>query len=382
MSSDHARREFAKKAIDAAVRKVLSSCDPAVAELIWNVQGRSTLLSPVCYVGRGDAAQADRIVGGLLAIAEHREVWLRPLDTWQAAGRTATATFSSLAHHLLACYPVAAVLLSCWFRGVDDAARRAQGWFRHVGQGGSLRTAGFPLVLTKRAAHHFAHAPTDLSIEAALRWAQVRSLKGDDWTARRVTWTRLGHEFEAPEFWDPFLHRLVRESRRIRMPQLWELVEYLHAQRTDQPDFTIRGRSIETLQKEAVAWKSERAREEKRRIVRWEPSAIEPFRHTTADGRDWSIRELLGSDELNAEGKAMRHCVGTYKRQCARRLTTIWSLALETPEGRRRRVTVEVDPETREIDQAKAKFNARPDAASHAVLVEWARREGLKLETC
>lgn len=196
-----------------------------------------------------------------------------------------------------------------------------------------------------------------------------------------MAWTRLGREFEEPDFWDPFLHRLV-QSPRVSLMQTYSLIEYLHARRSERPGRTLRGSSIESLLKEAAEWEAEQAREKDRRIVHWAPSDIRPFQYTCVNGCDWTIRELLGSDELNAEGKAMRHCVADYKRRCLQRQTTIWSVVMETPDGRRRRrVTVEVDPETREIIQAKARLNAPPDPAARAVLVEWARRESLKFET-
>lgn len=143
MPVDSARRKFAKRAIDAAVRKALDSYDPEVGELIRRVQGRSTLLSPASYAGREDVGLVDQIARGLAALALRRDDWIRPVDTWIASGRTAVAAFSTLAHHLLARYPVPAVLLSSWFRGVGEEARRVQDWYRHVGRGGSLRTAGF-----------------------------------------------------------------------------------------------------------------------------------------------------------------------------------------------------------------------------------------------
>ena len=385
MPIDPARREFAKKAIDAAVRKALDSCDRpcrrAFADLLRKVQHGSALLWPGAYVGPCSRTAPEPIVRGLLALAVSglREEWLRPVEEWAPAGRRPLGMFSSLAHHLLARYPVPAVLLSAWFRGCDEPALRAQRWFRHVGLGGSLRTAGLPIALTKRAAHAFARASPDFAIEFALRWAQVRGMGGDEGLAYTIASTRLGREFDAPEFWDPVVRLLVR-SRPLKQAQMLDVVEHLHAQRAEGAGFSLKGRTAESLARDAAEWSAERARDEARRIMRWEPSGIEPFRYASEDGRDWTIRELLGSDELNAEGKAMQHCVADYKWRCANRITTIWSLAVETPEGRRRRVTVEVDPGTREVVQAKARLNAEPDSASRAVLVAWARREGLKFE--
>jgi hypothetical protein len=399
MPAQSARREFAKDLIDRAIRQALATLGrksrKAFDRLLGSVRSRSELLRPSRYVGRTDAGCPDQVVGGLLALVEHRKHWLRPVEAWTPRGGTAILTFSSLAHHLLAHYPVPPVLLSAWFRGTDDQARRRQGWFRHAGLGRSLRTAGFPLRLTRRMAHEFAHAPVDLAIESALRWAQVRGLGGSDRLARAVAATRLGRAFDHDEFWTSVIH-LFLNTPRLDLEQVEPIVEYLHDQRFEfqrvtigddtevfldppQPDLSLRGRTVASLMKRVEEWRAGRRRKEARRILWWERSGIGEYRHPIEDGRAWTVRELLDSDGLAEEGKAMQHCVATYTGCCLRRVSTIWSLGLEGDDGRERLVTIEVDRRTREVVQAKARWNEEPDEVSRAILIEWAGREGLKL---
>lgn len=383
MSADSARREFAKSAIDAAVRRALNARDRrlgrAFADLLSSVRRRSGLLRPSAYIGRDDPGLPDRIVGGLLALAAHRDGWRRRPDAWEPAGRSADGAFSSLAHHLLAVYPAPPVLLSAWYRGMGEAARRRQRWFRHASLGGSLRTAGLPLALSRRAAHCFAHAPTDLSIEAALRWAQVRGLGGDDALARAAASTRLGRRFDDPGFWDPVVRLFVR-SPRLDLDSVDLIVDYLHHLRPSRDGVDagqiLRGRSAEAIAREATAWRDARLKGV-RRVVSWSACGLRPFRRPAGDGISWTIRELLDADALAAEGEAMRHCVGSYRRACVSGEATIWSVGLEGPGGRERRGTVEVDPGRREVVQAKAFANGPPDAEAASVIVDWARREGL-----
>jgi hypothetical protein len=305
--------------------------------------------------------------------------------------------FSSLSHHLLAEYPVPPVLLSAWFRGVTGKGRQQQVWFKHAGCGKSLRTAGFPIPLTRRMAHEFAHAPAHYPIDFALRWAQVRGLGGSDSLARSVAATRLGREFENGEFWISVIHPLVN-SPRLDPSHVEPIVEYLHDQKfrprriivgedtevevgPPQPGLSIKGRTTASLVRRAVEWQAERRSEQPQRgVIRWDRSDIGEYRQEGEGGPAWTIRELLDSDELAAEGKAMEHCVANYAGCCARRLTTIWSVGMETSEGRQRVVTVEVNPASREVIQAKARCNGEPDDSCVAILKEWAGREGLKLE--
>jgi hypothetical protein len=395
------RREFAKAAIDASIRTAQDSCGRksgrAFADLLCEVRRRSDLLRPGLYVGRAEVGCSDRIVGGLLALVGHRKGWLRPIRGWEPFGRTAVLVFSSLAHHLLAAYPAPPVLLSAWFRGTDGRARRLQGWFRHAATGGSLRTAGFPIGLTRRMAHEFAHAPDDLPIESALRWAQVRGLGGPDELARAVASTRLGRDFDHDEFWASAI-RLFINAPGLDLAHVEPIVEYLHDQKfvpraaivgegteacpePPRPDLSLKGRTAASVMRCAEEWREERRRKEaRRRIIRWGPSGIRGYRLRIGDGRSWTIRELLDSDELSGEGKAMHHCVASYKGRCASGLTTIWSLGLEGPEGRERLVTIEVEPGSRRVVQVKAKCNEEPDGASRAILMDWAGREGLRVE--
>src|SRR2546430_13584647 len=60
-----------------------------------------------------------------------------------------------------------------------------QHWYKHLGLGRSLRTAGLPLPCTRATAHHFNQAPHHYAVKAALRRAQVRGLGGPEPLARR-----------------------------------------------------------------------------------------------------------------------------------------------------------------------------------------------------
>jgi hypothetical protein len=401
MPAPTARREFAKGLIDLAIRKAIAATGRkprrAFAHLLWNVQARSELLRPARSVGRIEADRAARLVLGLLALVEHRKDWLRPVESWAPQGSGPLPLFSSLAHHLLADYPVPPVLLSAWFRGTDWPARRRQGWFKHAGLGKSLRAAGFPIRLSKRMAHEFARTPAHFPIEFALRWAQVRGLGGPDELARAVAATRLGREFHHVEFWVSVIHLFIN-TPRLDPAHVEPVVEYLHDQKFEprrviigvdteveldppQPDLSIKGRTFASFLRQAAEWNARwRPDRPERRLIRWDRSSIGGYLREGEEGRAWTVRELLDSDELAAEGKAMRHCVASYTDWCVKRLTTIWSVAVEGPEGRERLVTVEVNSETKEVVQAKAKCNEEPDEVSRAILVEWAGREGLKVE--
>jgi hypothetical protein len=60
-------------------------------------------------------------------------------------------------------------------------------------------------------AHHFMLAPDHFTVEAALRFGQVRGLGGSEVLAGAVAATRLGRSFEHDEFWRSVLQFFVNE---------------------------------------------------------------------------------------------------------------------------------------------------------------------------
>lgn len=396
------RRDFARSLIDGCIREMLAGIDEGprkgIIPYLGEIQGRSALLSPACFRGRVEDGWIDRILQGLLALYAHRRDWRRPLRTWQPTGTNTLPIFSSLAHHLLAEYRVPPVLLSVWFDGDDHPARRRQQWFKHAGLGRSLRAAGFPLRLSKPAAHEFAHAPAHFPVEFALRWAQVRSLGGSDRLARAIAATRLGSggEFCGGDFWISVIQIFI-STPRLDLAHIEPIIEYLYDQKFEtrtviigedtelclgppQPELSLRGRTAASLYRRAIEWQSEPKHQEERTLIRWDRCPIGEFAGLDESGRSWTIRELLDSDAMAAEGKAMHHCVASYTVGCSQGRTTIWSIGIESPEGRERAATVEVDPESRLVLQAKARFNEDPDAPCLAILKDWAAREGLSLQ--
>lgn len=396
-----APREHAKARVDRAIRDVLDARPTrkhrtGLLAFLHAVQGRSGLLRPVHYQRAADEHQADAIARGLAALHDHRKHWLRPVENWGPRETRPLPLFSSLVHHLVAERPTPPVLLSAWFQGDYFCGHRARRWFLHAARGKSLRTAGFPLKMSRRTAHEFAHAPAHFSIEFALRWAQVRALGGSDQLARAFAQTDLGWNFNHAEFWTSFIQWFI-SGLGADPNRVGPIVAYLLDQKFDyrpaiigedteihlgppQPELSIKGRTIAALWRKAVEWQARRKEETKRVLVRWDRSNIGEYRNCDEQGRHWTIRELLDSDDLAAEGKVMKNCVADYTEACQRRETTIWSIEIEQPEGRKRAATVEANPEKRTIVQARAKCNKALDEPCLTFLKAWADREGLNPE--
>jgi hypothetical protein len=133
-------------------------------------------------------------------------------------------------------------------------------------------------------------------------------------------------------------------------------------------------------------WKRNFGLKSKKPVVRWSPGGIGGFRLTEPGiagrgMRSWSIRELLSSAELRAEGSAMHHCVASYTDLCRSGLASIWSMMVEDHNGRRRVLTIDIIPISKTVVEARRCCNADPNPKDREILERWAQQEGLKL-TC
>lgn len=401
---EHHFCEAARRRLDDAIRaaRAATSLEPraqdAYDRLVSYVRGRTGLLRPAADPGR--LARCTEVNSGLLALALHRDDWLRSVERWEPPPGSATVQFASLAAHLLTRYPVPPCLNAAWFQAPAHRRHPEQAWYKHLGRGDSLRTAGLPLPFTRAMAHHFSEAPAYYTPRRALRWAQVRGLGGSEHLASVVVQTRLGSEFANEDFWVTVLRFFVANPR-MDLTRVGRIVDFLHDQRCvtrevfvpgqgvvrqgpPQPDFSLKGRSVASLWRQVEEWEGHRG-QSRWWVPSWAPTAIRGFRHVEEDGqrrgvRCWTIRELLTGWELECEGQAMRHCVATYEDDCASRATSIWSLRLDRGHGPRRALTVEVDPKERVICQARGYCDREPREAELALLQLWARREGLTID--
>lgn len=113
-------------------------------------------------------------------------------------------------------------------------------------------------------------------------------------------------------------------------------------------------------------------------------SRIPPFElRTGTKGKDlriWRIRELLSSQALIAEGRAMRHCVGSYASSCANGHCSIWTMEVESFDGLEKRQTIEVNAH-RAVVQSRGKRNDLPTQQEREMLGRWAQEAELTISS-
>ena len=321
--------------------------------------------------------------------------WIKPLEEWKPLSHNRKKQFASLARHLWAQYDIPLFMDKAWLEGNADQ----QQWYKDIGTGKNIRNSGNLLVpLTKKMAHCFLSAPEEYSIESALRWGQIHALGGDRRLADAILTTRLVEDFRDNDFWLSVIRFFVKNPM-LDTVHISPIVDYIWNQKyedriifvdrgvaeeaaPEQPNFSMRGRTVNSLLRAVEAWHSQLGKESKGGNLQWSKSGVSEFRFVEGNKKSknmkiWRIKELLSSKELVAEGRQMRHCVATYASSCHREKCSIWTLDLETEEGKEKLLTVEVNNTTKEIRQIRGKRNRYATDYEKAIIKRWASREEL-----
>lgn len=345
---------------------------------------------------------ANTYLGGLAALASRHRQWVRDPAEWRRDTHNAERQFAGLARYLMARYPVPRFLDEAWFN--DWSAPRR--WYVAMAQGRSLRRMEMPLPMTRRMLHAFTQAPSDLTIQQALRWSQVRAMGGDERLARLLVQTFLGRRFEHEEFWADVVRFFVGEPG-LPAHEYVQIVDYLHHQRfvgggeavvngrlvdlaPPEPNLSMRGRSLRALRRAVVRWHRELYAVGPHcrwsLDTTWDPSGVRGVEQREGSGakaRVWAVRELLIGRDLFTEGRRMRHCVGTYVGDCVSGRAAIFSMVCSDDTGALEpALTIEVDPKTRRVLQARGRANRMPDAVERRRLQAWASIAGLTIAYC
>lgn len=400
--------EVAKRRLDESIRAARATIEGRALEsyerLLASVWARSSLLSRRYRCGA-------QVNVALAAFALQSAHFVRDPERFVPSGSSPHEELGSLAEHLFADYPVPKAMTSAWLEGEIGEVRPSHEWYVRMARGESIRRVGIPLGLTRAMAHLFTQAPCHLTVIEALRWAEVRALGGSDALVAAVLATRLGRSLEHGDAYRDLLELFVRLE--VDPEHVGPIVDYVSAVKLEwregfrddgelgplpppEPDFDLRGRTLASLLRRVDAWHLSVGRAPVADKT-WLPTRYgafrleEPFtrrahgderdsgRDTVDETRIFTITEVLSSHELVREGREMRHCVATYLAECLAGRASIWSLRVESKEGTRRLLTIEIDPRTGRMRQARRKCNAPAGEKERSLVKTWAAREGVSV---
>jgi len=336
-----------------------------------------------------------RYVRGVIGLVNHFAKWIRPIEDWTPKTHNTERQFSSLVRHLVTKYDVPGFMDNAWYQGNVKQQR----WFIHIGEGKNVRTArSLPIRLTKKMAYHFLQAPDSYTVQGALRWAQILALGGNRVIANAINGTKLVRNFKDEEFWLSVLRFFV-SNPLLDVSHINPIVDYIWNQKYEnrvefvergvaqeigpaQPNFSMRGRTPESLLRQVDEWHRRLGRETRGGDLQWQKARIGDYKFVEGNAkrtnmRVWTIRELLSSKELIAEGRVQGHCVASYARSCFTGRSAIWAMDMKDSTGVSKMVTIEVNLQSKQVCQVRGKRNRLPRDREKDIIFRWAQKEGL-----
>lgn len=332
--------------------------------------------------------------------------WVRPLASFRLPQGDDAAITASLIEHLFVLYRVPRSLLRPW---LDEGLPSLKWvlWLLLLGQGGNLHRAAhrFGWSIAKRFTHGFTTAPDDLTPLEACMWSEVVRLGGQPLDFDRVrrnpalvldptdapdslpeqelalgtplsddAWERRrAHEQLARTrtFWRETVEWLIKWREQLTDEMSAAILEWavhLHTESMrellPQPPFVWRGR--EPASSFAAARAYQQLRDTPYGNLMWRALGLD-WEWRESESIVWTVRELTSGRALSEESQSMHHCVASYAYRCAQGHSAIFSLCANGT----RRITIELEPTSRRIAQARGTCNRSATSEEQSVISRW-----------
>lgn len=181
--------------------------------------------------------------------------------------------------------------------------------------------------------------------------------------------TEISSNSSHSHFWQETVQWLMTNRDAItddecEMILSWAMHEYTELNRTGERQFSWKGRNARTVVENSIEYR--RMVEIPYLFYKWRSHNWDCVFDEPAQKR-WSFLELTSGEQLFWEGKAMKHCVGSYAGRCASGYSAIVSLQLNDI----RRVTIEINLQTLQIVQARGSYNREADKEEIQIINRW-----------
>jgi len=324
-------------------------------------------------------------------ILKHNKFWIRDIETWEWKSRNTYKQFKSLVSHLFCKYDVPEFMFQCWETRTDLHIK----WFLSLANGDSARNLKqFPFEMTRKMAFEFTKTPfPGYSIEDSIRRCQVIGLGGDERLADAVLMSRLRNQFSNNDFWVTVI-QFFAGIPMLNLDEVGTIIDYINQKKfvakhfvkngvrmhsPENPNFTIKGKNINTLIQETHNWHKELKKYSKADMsAHWKGTGIEDFIYTEGNKEKnnykiYEIIELITAKDLHKEGKAMHHCVFSYLSSCVKGSCAIFSLQLFGTSL----VTIEV--RNYQAVQIRGPYNKPPEQKERMIIYDWAKKNNIEI---
>jgi hypothetical protein len=310
----------------------------------------------------------------------------RCVEDWKPKGKGYQALLVSLANHLFAVYSVPSFIWSIFW---DEPNLMLSKLVTKVAGGASLYSltanGRFPVPLTKKQCHALLKMPAKFSFIEAVRYVQVMAAGGDltffeQWIKSQHVRTIQSLPLE--QFWSQVLVWLGQQQE-LQPKMVLRLIDYIAFLRSNHGNFSLKGRTLPNLLFSMQEWQRlERLQklamglnlpESGLMSSRWESLVLDK-RTKQVVKKHWTVSEILSEERLLNEGRTMKHCVYSYRKNIHKGRCSIWSVSC----NKQPLLTLEVNNSYKQIVQVKGKNNREPLSTELPVIKVWAELNGLK----
>lgn len=336
-----------------------------------------------------------RFVEVLKNIVKYNNAWVRSPDLWKIKSHNTHRQFVSLVRNLFCLYEMPDFMDKVWFEEKEQYLK----WYLHMGLGFNIRACkDLPIPFTKKMAHHFCQAPSNYNINEAIRYGQVLSMGGTPRLVEALKETRLRLFTDKEDFWETVIRWFTLQPM-FDYEQVGPIIDYVNNQKYEpitefvdrvavqrppaQPGLTMKDRNPEALIRQVEKWHHQLGKIKRVGNVEWVRCAIKEFNFTEGQSKnkkEWRIRELCSSIELQDEGRQMSHCVSSYSTSCYTGKVSIWSLEKFECGNRTKELTIEITMADKRVVQMRGKRNCMPNENQEAIVRRWAQVAGLKMK--
>ena len=312
----------------------------------------------------------------------YRFRWVRQFEDWESKLKTHNVKRKQieLLRFLFQKYPTPGFLEEVWFSDGSYPNREPSfsefiPWYLAVAQGESLFKTCAKGYLTKKECFFFIKASSEFNIIQNMWWAKAMALGATVGAANNIARSKLRNH--TPWLKDEFWYTVAMFFVRYPMSpnKIDDIIDFIVAKRTENPQFTMHGRTPATFAKHLEEWHRFLAKQKQFGNERWDGVDLPDWTYEAGSEENpifWTFHQIKTGKELVSEGSAMHHCVASYRNSCVNGRCSIWGVSRHLPKSfeTKKRLTIELDKGLR-IVQARGFANRMPKGDEIVAMQKW-----------
>lgn len=308
---------------------------------------------------------------------------IRKPEDWKPKEKGAWKLFKSLLDHLFVRYKIPESFYHLLYFEQEVALEVVLALFETAASGKSVAKLGLKGICGAKLTRHMSHQLLNLQFSnlcEAIRFVQITGQGGScalasAFTKNRCVRKQMVYEHAYARALGYFARQTTHEVEQLEKILLWLLERFPEG---NLPDLSRR--TIASLQREMDQFRHDERLAKRATVAAYTPSGIQggticAFGEENIILAQYEFLEMSGDHQLLAEGRAMHHCVFTYRDEVLSGKTSIWGLR----KNGYRLATIEVQNNSRSIVQVRKKCNNLADKMTQNIIRQWAKKAELTI---